>query len=373
MLLGPAQHLVERGHRVAFFAARDLAEPLAAAALPSVLTFTGRAPLHDQNRGAALAALLGDAERRERWIRALLLDGVEDDLAALDGAIRSFRPQVIACDPMVYAAPIAAERASLPWLALSASLNPVLPEALDSALLGAVRRLACARDALFARHHLRATFSGCDCLSPHGTLVFASEAFVGAPPRGVELVGPSRPRDRVGAEPHPSPEESVPLVYASLGSQNWHQPTWVRTILDAVRDRPVRLLLAAGGLAAEVRDVPPNARVVAYADQRAVLAAARVFVTHGGANSVIEGLDAGVPLLVTPFVNDQPHNAWFVGRAGAGRVVAPLALTSELAWAEIAALLDEGPVRRNAARVRDSFQALDGARTAATRIEEAIA
>merc|ERR1712187_146594 len=49
-----------------------------------------------------------------------------------------------------------------------------------------------------------------------------------------------------------------------------------------------------------------------------VLAQADAFITHGGANGVMEGLLAGVPLIVVPFVVDQFSNGEAVERAGAG-------------------------------------------------------
>jgi UDP:flavonoid glycosyltransferase YjiC (YdhE family) len=55
--------------------------------------------------------------------------------------------------------------------------------------------------------------------------------------------------------------------------------------------------------------------------QLEVLAHADVMITHGGANSVIEALAHGVPLLVSPICNDQFHQAELVQRAGFGRVL----------------------------------------------------
>jgi UDP:flavonoid glycosyltransferase YjiC (YdhE family) len=71
-----------------------------------------------------------------------------------------------------------------------------------------------------------------------------------------------------------------------------------------------------------------SALVLAWAPQQAILshAAVQLFVTHGGLNSAYEGLSAGRPMIVMPFLGDQPFTAHNVAmrklgaqvRAGSG-------------------------------------------------------
>ena len=100
-----------------------------------------------------------------------------------------------------------------------------------------------------------------------------------------------------------------PLLYVSFGSQAYHQPAQLRLVLDAAREIDARFVVAMGELASSelARSAPPNVDVVDFAPQLAILAEARVAVTHGGANSVHEALACGVPLLVSPICNDQHH------------------------------------------------------------------
>jgi UDP:flavonoid glycosyltransferase YjiC (YdhE family) len=49
--------------------------------------------------------------------------------------------------------------------------------------------------------------------------------------------------------------------------------------------------------------------------------AVKLFVTHGGLNSTLEGLSAGLPLIVMPFFGDQPVNAQHVVNKGLGEAV----------------------------------------------------
>ena len=46
---------------------------------------------------------------------------------------------------------------------------------------------------------------------------------------------------------------------------------------------------------------------------------ADVFVTHGGMNSVSEAMVYGTPMVVIPFVSDQPVNARCIEKLGIGK------------------------------------------------------
>ena len=350
VLLGPAKAIAAAGHAVAFYAACELPVPYRC--------YSAGVPQDPRNRGRALAETLAGPAARRAWIEALLLGTVEPELPHLRAAVAAFRPDVIACDPMVYAAPIVAHEARVPWVALSSSLNPLLSEGFDSELLSTVRALEPARARLFAAHGLEPRFAGCDCLSPDATGVFTVRDLAGEPPPGVTLLGSSRVAARGDeAEMRTVALDERPLVYVSLGSQNWHQPELLRRIFALFADEPVQVVAAVGSLVHEL-DAPSNVTVVPYADQRALLRRARLYVTHAGANSVFEGLEAGVPLLMAPLVNDQPHNAWFVERAGAGR-------TLDFRDETVRTMLGDSPERRAASGLGEALRASDGAEAAA--------
>jgi UDP:flavonoid glycosyltransferase YjiC (YdhE family) len=90
-------------------------------------------------------------------------------------------------------------------------------------------------------------------------------------------------------------------------------------------------------------------------------------VTHGGANSVMEALSLGVPLLVTPICNDQPHNAHFVAQSAAGIQLDLQVASATECRAALRSLVAAGPHREAAARVAASYAERDGAAIAADR------
>jgi UDP:flavonoid glycosyltransferase YjiC (YdhE family) len=88
-------------------------------------------------------------------------------------------------------------------------------------------------------------------------------------------------------------------------------------------------------------------------------------ITHGGANSVMEAMHFGVPLLVTPICNDQFHNARFVERARTGRALDLGTAGPEAVWDALAALLSDGAERAAANRASISYRERGGAKRAA--------
>ncbi|WP_133646930.1 glycosyltransferase [Paraburkholderia flava] len=372
--IGPAQHLRAAGFDVAFYAPADISDQLDGAGTFTFLGPRETPERHDLSRGATFAANIRDAAWLRQWIRTLLIDLAPAQTDGIRAVMHAWRPDVVVIDPLLYAAAIAAELEGLPWVAMSNSLNPVLPDDLDSELLRTVRWLAPERDRLFARYGLDARFRGCDILSPHLTLAFTTEELVGKPPVGVELVGPALPSGPRGDEtsfPWERIDADRPLVYMSLGSQLYYHPDLFAKVIDATRKTSAQLVLSAGELVDA--DVLPtdDERVIAvrYAPQLALLQRTHAFISHGGANSVMEALASGVPMLLSPFCNDQFHSAHFVERAGAGyRLDLEHATVQDIADA-IGRALRPGPLHDRVAQIRASYTR-DGSAEAARLISE---
>jgi MGT family glycosyltransferase len=251
-----------------------------------------------------------------------------------------------------------------------------------AARAAAARLGAAAPRALFARHGLgHVEFRTCEALSPWLNTVFATRALVGdvVLPPATHLVGPSVPRAPRGDEPDfPWHElDGRPLAIVSFGSQISHQPELFPRLAAAAAAAGAQVVVSAGELADDEafrRALPPGAIARAYLPQRALLARAALLVTHGGANSVMEALTAGVPLLLCPVCNDQPVQAHFVGRAGAGLALDPLAADDATLRAAIARLVEPaGPARRAAAAIAADYAQHDGADTAARLVLELAA
>ncbi len=373
-LLGPAEALARGGVEVSFCANHDIRAELLAAGVERVVLPPGAQPPVEGLRGEALARVLADPEALRGWIHLLLVETPARYVEGLRAVLRQLRPDVVALDTMAYDAAIAAQLEGIPWVGWATSLNPVVPESMDSELSRTLRALDPQRHALFARFGLSARFRVSDVLSPLGTACFSTEALVGPAPEGVHLVGPSRGGTRAGAAVDLSFARGRPLVYVSFGSQAWYQPARYARVFEAAGALGFAVLAAAGDLAAQLteRGLPEHVRCVGFAPQLEVLPRAAVLVTHGGANSVMEALAAGVPLLVAPLCNDQPHNAHYVERAGAGVALDLERCTRAQLLSALGRLAADGPERAACRRVQASYAAHDGSEGAAALAREAL-
>jgi MGT family glycosyltransferase len=109
------------------------------------------------------------------------------------------------------------------------------------------------------------------------------------------------------------------LVYVSLGTVFEDRPEFFRDAARALARPGRRVVLSVGRIAPQALGaLPAGVTAHAHVDQLAVLRRADLFITHGGFNSIQEGLVAGMPLLVFPQMQEQVFNADRVTELGAG-------------------------------------------------------
>jgi MGT family glycosyltransferase len=146
-----------------------------------------------------------------------------------------------------------------------------------------------------------------------------------------------------------------PLVLVSLGTLHAGTDEFFRACFDVLADLPARVLLVVGSHAdpARLGGPPANTLVRAFVPQLDLLRRASVFVTHGGMNSVLEGLSAGVPLVVVPQQVEQLVIGRAVAARGAGVVLRHHLSNRSVPPAELRAAVEgtlTDPSRRAAAR-----------------------
>jgi len=95
-------------------------------------------------------------------------------------------------------------------------------------------------------------------------------------------------------------------------------------------------------------------------------------VLHGGFNTVLDALAAGVPIVAVPLAFEQPGPAARPAWGGAGRVVPMRGLTQERLARSLAAVIQKPGYRASARRLAAGMRAAGGAAAAAAAISAAL-
>jgi MGT family glycosyltransferase len=164
--------------------------------------------------------------------------------------------------------------------------------------------------------------------------------------------------------------EETPVVYVSLGTLFNADPTFFRNCFEAFKDMDVRVIMSIGSSVSEASlgPAPPNFSVQPHVAQPDVLQRAAAFVTHGGMNSVSEGLYYGVPLLVVPQMSEQEVVGRRVEELAAGLYLAKTRVTPATLRESVGRLLAEGRFGEEARVVRASFLEAGGVTRAADAV-----
>jgi MGT family glycosyltransferase len=366
-LAAVAAELARRGHKVAWTGHRPSLEPLLRPGSRVFGAADDFAPRLDAVR-EEWPKLRDVAALRFLWEEFLVPLG-HAMMPGVERAIDRFRPDVVVSDQLVLAAPVAARRRELPWATAAASPAEFTRPLAD---LPEVEEWVRDRIGGFQLDH------GIDDLldlrfSDHLVLCFSTGALIGDIsffPGHFAFVGPVLGRSAPAAFPWEW-LDGRPAVLVSLGTDGGASgERFLRVAADAVRDMDIQAILAAPPGA--VGEPPPNVLVRENVPGSKLLERLSAVVCHGGHSAVCESLAHGLPLVAAPIRDDQPVIARLVEAAGAG-VSVPFAEAGpdELRTA-LAAVLEDGPHRAAAGRVRDAIAAAGGATEAADRLEKLV-
>ncbi|MEO3827135.1 nucleotide disphospho-sugar-binding domain-containing protein [Actinomadura sp. B10D3] len=360
-----AAELARRGHKIAWTGHRPSLEPLLR---PGSRVF-GAADEFGARAEAVLARWEGlrDVPALRFFWEEFLVPLGQAMMPGVERAIDRFRPDAVVCDQLVLAAPVAARLREIPWATAAAS-----PAEFTRPLAGMPEVEQWVRDRIgdFQLDH------GIDDLldlrfSDHLVLCFSTGALVGDVsffPDHFAFVGPIPGRSAPAAFPWEW-LDGRPAVLVSAGMDGGAPcEGFLQAAFDAVRDMDVQAVFVAPPGA--VGEPPPNVLVREAVPAHKLLDRVAAVVCHGDHGTVCESLAHGRPLVVAPVRGDQPVIAGRVEAAGAGvRVPFAEAGPDELRGA-LATVLEDGPHRAAAGRVRDAIGSSGGAAEAADRLEK---
>ncbi|HYF65184.1 MAG TPA: nucleotide disphospho-sugar-binding domain-containing protein, partial [Herpetosiphonaceae bacterium] len=165
------------------------------------------------------------------------------------------------------------------------------------------------------------------------------------------------------------------LIYISLGTMNNKDAAFFQACIDAFAGQEQSVLITTGEAfdPAVFGPLPANIAIHPWLPQTAVLKRAALFVTHGGMNSLHDGLYCGVPLLLVPQQEEQTLNARRVAELGAGIVIKKDRAAAPLIRSAAARLLGTDSFRAAAQRLGATLREAGGAARAADEIEALLA
>jgi hypothetical protein len=380
-----AQELVRRGEQVIYYCDDEFRDRIEQAGA----TFRPYPTGCLTSRDIALATQTGDLLR----VPGVILRATHTLQPFMVDELSRLQPDLLVLDSNALWGHMAAKQLGLPTVSLMTTL--LLSSALMSrvslrewlhivapALAGIPRMLSIRSQAM--RRFGRSAFPKSPVFPARGDLniAFIPREFQAASPLvddTFRFVGPTLAREpKAGELPFELPGAG-PLVYISLGTLHRGEPDFFRQCFEAFGDMPARFVLSVGEDTdiAALGSIPPNFVVRPSVPQLDVLRHAAAFVTHGGMNSVLEGLSLGVPLLVVPQQIEQLLIALTVVDRGAG-----IALREPMAGRRIRAaelrlalekLLAEPRFREAANAARESLRATGGYRGAADEIQAFVA
>jgi MGT family glycosyltransferase len=193
-----------------------------------------------------------------------------------------------------------------------------------------------------------------------------------------QFVGPSiNPATRDGHFPFDQ-LQAGPKVYISLGTINHLDLAFYQAVFTAFADYPAQFILSVGKNTdiAQLGTIPNNFIVCHYVPQLDILQQVDAFITHGGMNSVHEGLYYNVPEIVVPHQLEQLLNGKRVADTGTGILLGHKQPYGRVTAEELRQALDEilqqPHYHQNAQRIGQTLQDAGGYLRAVAEIEAYI-
>jgi hypothetical protein len=189
------------------------------------------------------------------------------------------------------------------------------------------------------------------------------------------FVGPSlNAATRDGTFPFEQLQDG-PKVYISLGTVNHLDLAFYQAVFTAFAHYPAQFILSVGKNTdiEQLGSIPDNFIVCNYVPQLDILQRVDAFITHGGMNSVHEGLYYGVPEIAVPHHFEQLLNGKRVAQTMTGILLGDKRPYGRVTAAELRHSLDEilhnPQYRQNAQRIGQTLKEAGGYLQAVEEIE----
>ncbi|MDZ3832922.1 MAG: glycosyltransferase [Sphingopyxis sp.] len=165
-----------------------------------------------------------------------------------------------------------------------------------------------------------------------------------------------------------------PPIYVGFGSMPGVDPVRLgAVVVEALARAGRRAIVATGGGALEIGDVPSHVHVLSSAPHDVLFRHVGAALHHGGAGTTGASLRAGLPTIICPFMGDQPFWARRVAALGCGPPPLDRNRLDVAALAGAFAATGDAGMKDRAAILGRRIAAEDGVTAAVEHIERAAA
>lgn len=172
------------------------------------------------------------------------------------------------------------------------------------------------------------------------------------------FIGPSFPKRAAKTDFPVEQLKDEKVIYISMGTVLDKTEEFFNLCIDAFSNFDGLVVIAAGEKAdlTKLKQAPENFIIAPYVPQLEVLEHSDVFITHGGMNSVNEGIHFNVPLVVMPHDKDQPMVAQRLSELQAGYTISKDEVNAQLLKQGIEEVLQNDQYLEGIKKINQSFQ-----------------
>ncbi|MCC2929455.1 glycosyltransferase [Bacillus mojavensis] len=165
-----------------------------------------------------------------------------------------------------------------------------------------------------------------------------------------------------------------PLMLISLGTAFNAWPEFYKMCIEAFRNSSWQVIMSVGKTIdpESLDEIPANFTIRQSVPQLEVLAKADLFISHGGMNSTMEAMNAGVPLVVIPQMYEQELTAKRVDELGLGVYLPKEEVTVSRLQEAVQAVSGDQEVLSRVKNMQKDVKEAGGAERAAAEIEAFI-